>query len=85
MKILELPEDSSLLLEKEDDVDFDDASGRKSLMSHKHKAVGDTVTDLATAFWKSVRIWLAHYRANGRISCDARFERHAFRMLLWFS
>lgn len=73
LKILELPEDSSLLLEKEDDVDFDDASGRKSLISLKHKAIGDTVTDLATDFWKSVRIWLAHYNANGRISCDARF------------
>jgi hypothetical protein len=73
LKILELPEDSSLLLEKEDDVDFDDAAGRKSLMSLKHKAVGDTLTDLATDFWKSVRIWLAHYKANGRIGCDARF------------
>ena len=73
LKILELPEDSSLLLEKEDDVDFDDAAGRKSLMSLKHKAVGDTLTDLATDFWKSVRIWLAHYKANGRIGCDSRF------------
>jgi hypothetical protein len=73
LKILELPEDSTLLLEKEDDVDFDDANGRKSLMSLKHKAVGDTLTDLAPDFWKSVRIWLAHYKANGRIGCDARF------------
>lgn len=73
LKILELPEESSLLLEKEDDVDFDDASGRKSLISLKHKAVGDTVTDLATDFWKSVRIWLLHYKANGRITCDTRF------------
>ncbi len=73
LKILELPEDSSLMLEKEDDVDFDDVAGRKSLMSLKHKAVGDTLTDLATDFWKSVRIWLAHYKANGRIGCNARF------------
>lgn len=73
LKILELPEDTSLLFEKEDDIDFDDASGRKSLMSLKHKAIGDTVTDLATDFWKSVRIWLTHYKANGRISCDTRF------------
>lgn len=73
LKILELSEDTSLLLEKEDDIDFDDASGRKSLMSLKHKAVGDTVTDLATDFWKSVRIWLTHYKANGRIGCDTRF------------
>lgn len=73
LKILELPEDSTLLLEKEDDVDFDDANGRKSLMSLKHKAVGDTLTDLAPDFWKSVRIWLAHYKANGTIGCDARF------------
>lgn len=73
LKILELPEDSSLLLEKEDDVDFNDAAGRKSLISLKHKAVGDTLTDLATDFWKSVRIWLVYYKANGRIGCDTRF------------
>lgn len=73
LKILELPEDCSLLLEKEDDVDFDDAAGHKSLVSLKHKAVGDTLSDLATDFWKSVRIWLAHYIANGKIGCDARF------------
>ena len=73
LKVFELPEETSFLLEKEDDVDFDDASGRKSLISLKHKAVGDTVTDLATDFWKSVRIWLAHYKANGKISCDSRF------------
>lgn len=73
LKILELPEDCSLLLEMEDDVDFDDATGQKSLMSLKHKAPGDTLTDIATDFWKSVRIWLAHYKANGKIGCDARF------------
>lgn len=73
LKILELPEDCSLLLEKEDDVDFDDAAGHKSLVSLKHKAVGDTLSDLATDFWKSVRIWLAYYNANGNIGCDARF------------
>jgi hypothetical protein len=73
LKILELPEDCSLLLEKEDDVDFDDAAGRKNLMSLKHKVVGDTLTDLAPDFWKSVRIWLAHYKANGKFGCDARF------------
>jgi len=72
-KILELPENSSLLLEKEDDVTFDEANGGKNLMSLKHKAVGDALTDLAPDFWKSVRIWLAHYKANGRIGCDARF------------
>ena len=73
LKILELPEDSSLLLEKEDDVEFDNATDRKSLMSLKHKATGDILTNLATDFWKSVRIWLAHYKANGKIGSDARF------------
>ena len=73
LRILELPEDCSLLFEKEDDVDFDDAVGHKSLVSLKHKAVGDTLTDLATDFWKSVRIWLAHYKAHGKIGCEARF------------
>jgi len=73
LKILDLPEECSLLLEKEDDVDFDDAAGHKNLMSLKHKAVGNTLSDLSTDFWKSVRIWLAYYNANGKIGSDGRF------------
>ena len=73
LTILSLPEDNSVLLEKEDDVEFVSESGTKSLGSLKHKAVGDVLTNLSTDFWKSVRIWLVHYLNNGRISSDTRF------------
>jgi hypothetical protein len=73
LKLLSLPENNSILIEKEDDVEFSTEAGRKSLGSLKHKAVGDILTNLSTDFWKSVRIWLAHYIANGRISSDTKF------------
>lgn len=73
LKILELPESSAILIEKDDDLDFVAEGGAKSLASLKHKAIGDALTDLSTDFWKSVRIWLAHYKANGRVSSDSRF------------
>jgi hypothetical protein len=73
LMILSLPESNSILLEKEDDVEFTAESGVKSLGSLKHKAVGDALTDLSTDFWKSVRIWLSHYVENGRISSDTKF------------
>jgi hypothetical protein len=43
------------------------------LASLKHKAPGDTLTDLSTDFWKSVRIWLKYYLETGRISSEVRF------------
>jgi hypothetical protein len=52
---------------------FDNAAGSKSLVSLKHKAVGDLLTNLDTDFWKSIRIWLKHYLVNGRILSDANF------------
>ncbi|MBX9616255.1 MAG: hypothetical protein K2X25_11720 [Caulobacteraceae bacterium] len=73
LKILSLPESVSLHIEKSDDLEFDDAGGRKSLASLKHKAAGDRLTDLDTDFWKSVRVWLTYYRDNGRIACNADF------------
>lgn len=73
LKILELPESSSLLIEKDDDVDFVSQAGVKSLASLKHKATGDKLTNLSTDFWKSVRIWLSHYLENGRLSSETRF------------
>lgn len=73
LKILSLPETSSIFLEKEDDVEFVDDGGKTSLGSLKHKAVGDTISDLSLDFWKSVRIWLAHYLGQGRIASDSRF------------
>lgn len=71
--LLQLPEDTAVFLEKDDDLDFIDAKGGKSLASLKHKAVGDRLTDLSTDFWKSVKIWLARYKRDGRAASNLRF------------
>jgi hypothetical protein len=73
LKILQLPEQTSVLIEKDDDLDFIDDSGLKTLASLKHKAVGDRLSDLSTDFWKSVRIWLAQYNRDGRSSASLQF------------
>lgn len=70
---MELPENTAVCLEKDDDLDFLDTDGRKSLSSLKHKAVGDRLTDLSIDFWKSVRIWLARYKRDGRSASNLRF------------
>lgn len=72
-RLLELPEDTAVFLEKDDDVDFVDKDGCKSLASLKHKAPGDRLTDLSTDFWKSVRIWLTRYKRDGRSASNLRF------------
>lgn len=72
-RLLELPENTSVFLEKDDDLDFVDKDGNKSLASLKHKAVGDHLTDLSTDFWKSVRIWLVRYKRDGRSASNLRF------------
>ena len=56
LRLLQLPESTSVLIEKDDDLDFLDKDGVKTLASLKHKKVGDRLTDLSTDFWKSVRI-----------------------------
>ena len=73
LHLLQLPEDTSVFLEKDDDLDFVDGGGGKSLASLKHKAVGDRLTDLSTDFWKSVNIWLARYKRDGRAASNLRF------------
>lgn len=73
LKILDLPESSSVLIEKDDDLDFIDANGKKSLASLKHKATGDRVSDLSTDFWKSVRVWLDGYNRGDRTASNLRF------------
>jgi hypothetical protein len=73
LKILDFSESSSVLIEKEDDLDFIDAGGKKSLASLKHKAPGDRVNDLSTDFWKSVRVWLASYNRADRTASNLRF------------
>ena len=73
LRLLQLPESTSVLIEKDDDLDFLDKDGVKSLASLKHKGVGDRLTDLSTDFWKSVRIWLARYKRDGRTEANLRF------------
>lgn len=73
LRLLQLPESTSLLIEKDDDLDFLDKEGVKTLASLKHKAEGDRLTDLSTDFWKSVRIWLARYNRDGRSEANLRF------------
>jgi len=73
LRLLERPESTAVYLEKDDDLDFVESDGSKSLASLKHKADGDHLTDLSTDFWKSVRIWLARYKREGRSVSNLRF------------
>jgi hypothetical protein len=73
LQLLQLPEGTAVFLEKDDDLDFVDQDGSKSLASLKHKAAGDRLTDLSTDFWKSVRIWLVRYKRDGRSTSNLRF------------
>lgn len=73
LRLLQLPESTSVLIEKDDDLDFIDKDGVKTLASLKHKGTGDRLTDLSTDFWKSVRIWLARYNRDGRSEASLCF------------
>ncbi len=61
LHLLRLPEETVCFIEKDDDIDFTDPQEGCILASLKHKAPGDTLTDLSPDFWKSVRIWLDYY------------------------
>jgi hypothetical protein len=73
LQILQLPEETSVFVEKDDDLDFVDVGGRKTLSSLKHKAPGERLTDLSTDFWKSVRIWVTRYKEGRGIESTHRF------------
>ena len=64
LQTLRLPEDNVCFIEKDDDIDFTDPEKGRILASLKHKAPGDSLTDLSPDFWKSVRIWLNYYINN---------------------
>jgi hypothetical protein len=70
--LLGAPEDAECQIECDDDIDLTD-QGQQSLGSLKHKAVGDTLTDLSLDFWKSVRVWLEHFKKNPQPSNKVRF------------
>lgn len=73
LRMLDLPEDAEVFIERNDDVEFVTVDGRITLGSLKHKAVGDRLSDLSVDFWKSVRIWVNHYKRDGRASSSARY------------
>ena len=69
-----LAEDVACFIEKDDDIDFADPDEGRILASLKHKAPGDSLTDLSPDFWKSVRIWLDYYiRNNASTASDTFF------------
>lgn len=68
--LMKQDEGQSLLIEADDDVELRDIEGRKTLISLKHKQVGETVGTLSTDFWKSVRIWLDRYIRDGKLACE---------------
>lgn len=74
LHIFRLPEDAACFIEKDDDIDFTDPNEGRILASLKHKAPGDSLTNLSPDFWKSVRIWLNHYmQDHTSTSSDAFF------------
>lgn len=73
LRLFELPESTELLIEKDDDLDFLDQGGSKTLGSLKHKAEGDRLTDRSPDFWKSVRIWLTRYERDGHLDAKLAF------------
>lgn len=68
--LMKQDESQALLIEADDDVELRDVDGKKTLISLKHKQVGETVGTLSTDFWKSVRIWLDRYTRDGNLACD---------------
>jgi hypothetical protein len=73
LEILRLPEETTCFIEKDDDIDFTDADEGRILASLKHKAPGDTLTDLSPDFWKSVRIWLTDYLKETKRPSSAKY------------
>ncbi|MEN5277608.1 ABC-three component system protein [Brucella sp. TWI432] len=73
LRMFDLPEDGEVFIERNDDVEFVQLDGSITLASLKHKAAGDRLSDLSVDFWKSVRIWVAHYKGSDRVSSTARF------------
>src|SRR4030067_414960 len=72
-QILRLTENTVCFIEKDDDIDFTDPDEGRILASLKHKAPGDTLTDLSPDFWKSVRIWLTYYIKNNNSTESVSF------------
>lgn len=74
LRMLELDESSVMFIEKDDDLEFEEVGGKKTLASLKHKAAGERMSNFSVDFWKSVKIWLARYDRDGRISCTHQYQ-----------
>jgi len=72
LRMFDLPEDGEVYIERNDDVEFVAVDGSITLGSLKHKADGNRLSDLSVDFWKSVRVWVAHYKSSGRVGSTAR-------------
>lgn len=70
--LLQLDETACVFIEKQDDLEFEEKNGQLILGSMKHKKPGEKLGDLATDFWKSIRVWLASYKVL-KTSKDLRF------------
>lgn len=73
LKLFSSDEDTSILIEKDDDIEIIESNGIRNLGSLKHRAEGNKITNLSTDFWKSVRIWLNRYVAENTIKSNLRF------------
>ena len=73
LQLLRFSEETVCFIERDDDIDFTDAEEGRILASLKHKAPGDTLTDLSPDFWKSVRIWLDYYLKNNFTTASVSF------------
>lgn len=74
LQALNFHEDCLLYIERNDDVEFVEQNGKITFFSLKHKAEGDRLSDLSVDFWKSIRIWLATYKAHGRLASQTQFQ-----------
>lgn len=74
LRMFEVDESTVMYIEKDDDLDFEEIGGKKTLASLKHKAAGDRMTNFSLDFWKSVKIWLERYVRDGKMSCTHQYQ-----------
>jgi hypothetical protein len=73
LELFDYSDDTGLLIEGQDDLEFIGEGDERSLGSLKHKSPDGVLTDLSSDFWKSSRIWLERYQASGRSSSNLQF------------
>jgi len=73
LRMLDVDERTVMFIEKDDDLEFEEVNGKKTLASLKHKAAGDRMTNFSVDFWKSVNIWIQRYNRDGQMTCTHRY------------